>query len=70
MLLHCDEIKSETYRILFRKADEPEFHRLGSGKIAPSRPAKYLRLCFKGDFSDNEEAVKVDSLTVTLKRNE
>ena len=60
----------ETYRILFRKADEPEFHRLGSGKIAPSRPAKYLRLCFKGDFSDNEEAVKVDSLTVTLKRNE
>ena len=53
-----------TYRMLSRNADDSEFQRHGAGKIAPSRPAKYLRLSAEGNLTDNEEVVKIESLKV------
>ena len=53
-----------TYRMLSRNADDSDFQRHGAGKIAPSRPAKYLRLSAEGNLTDNEEVVKIESLKV------
>jgi len=61
--LEIDET-NETYRIFSRKADESEFLKHGTGKIAPLRPARYLRLSFEGNFADNEEVIKIESLKV------
>ncbi len=61
--LEIDET-NETYRILSRNAGDSEFRSHGAGKIAPLRPARYLRLSFEGNFTDNDEVIKIESLKV------
>lgn len=61
--LEIDET-NDTYRISSRKAKDSEFRKHGTGKIAPLRPARYLRLSFEGNFTDNDEVIKIESLKV------
>ena len=56
-----------TYRILSRKTADSGFLKHGAGKIGPSRPARYLRLSVEGNFTDNDEVVKIESLKVNCR---
>ena len=60
---------NNTYRIESRNADSNEYKTHGVGKIAPSHPAKYLRLSILGDFTDSHEVAKIDWLKVNFHSN-
>ena len=68
--LELDTTKN-TYQIASRNADSNTYKKLGIGKVAPSRPAKYLRLSLAGDFTASTDVVKIDWLKLNwdLNRN-
>ena len=59
-----------TYRISSKHLGNSNFKNHGAGKVAPSRPARFLRLSTEGNFSDNDEVAKIESLQVNWKSGE
>ncbi|MGI9445672.1 MAG: hypothetical protein ACR2N1_24565, partial [Rubripirellula sp.] len=56
--------------ILSKNAGDSNFQNHGAGKIASSRPARFLRLSVKGNFTDNDEVAKIESIQVNWKSGE
>lgn len=67
--LEIDTLKG-TYCILSRSVAERDFQNHGAGKISASRLVKFLRLSTEGNFSDNGEVIKIDSLRLNWKADE
>ena len=59
-----------TYRILSKSVGDSNFQNHGAGKIASSRPARFLRLSAEGNFTDTDEVAKIESLQVNWKSSE
>ncbi|MGI9471369.1 MAG: gamma-glutamyltransferase [Rubripirellula sp.] len=56
---------SGVYRIRSRNAASDAFVNRGSGKIAPGRMAKFLRLSVLNDFAATDEAVDIDRIELS-----
>ena len=67
--LETDATKG-TYRILSKGVGKSDFQNHGVGKLAPSRAARFLRLSAEGNFTDNDEVVKIDSLQLNWKSDD
>ncbi len=59
-----------SYQIFSKGLGKHHFQSLGMGKIAPSRPANFLRLCTEGNFADSDEVAKIDSIQLNWKSGE
>ena len=59
-----------TYQILSKSLSDSNFQNHGVGKTASSDPAKFLRLSVVGNFTDQGEVAKIDSLQLNWKPDE
>ncbi|OUW85457.1 MAG: gamma-glutamyltransferase [Saprospirales bacterium TMED214] len=55
------------YRIYSKSLGDSNFQNHGAGKVATSRPAKFLRLSVEGNFTDKGEVAKIESLQMNWK---
>ncbi|MEM0925331.1 MAG: gamma-glutamyltransferase, partial [Planctomycetota bacterium] len=54
-----------TYRVDLRQANDLDFERVGSGKVALGRSIRYVQLHAVNDLSDPGESVRIDSIDVS-----
>ena len=59
-----------TYQIFSKSLSDSNFQNHGAGKTASSHPAKFLRVSIVGNFTDQGEVAKIDSLQVNWKPDE